>query len=80
MKFKKNKNNIFWEGFSTAFDLYGLGFNRINRTNNINASWHKVGGFFTKTFEEYKSLNDDYSNKEEKIKKKRKSQRRLQSY
>ena len=80
MKSKKDKNNIFWEGFNTAFDIYGLGFNRNNKASHINESWHKVGGFFTKTFEEYKSLNDDDSNKKEKIKNNRKSQRRLQSY
>lgn len=80
MKFKKNKKITFWEGFETSFDLYGLGFNRNNRPNNISESWYNVGNFFSKTFDEYRSLDKDCVDKEETMKSDRNSRRKLQSY
>jgi hypothetical protein len=70
---KKNQNS-FWQGFQSAFDLYGFGFKRSYRVNNVHASWHNVGLYFSNTFNKYVSLDTDLS--EEELRAKIKSQKK----
>ena len=51
---KKNGHyKSFLEGFNSVLDLSGIGFSKSHRFNhNINNSWHNVGIFFNKGFNE----------------------------
>lgn len=81
MKTKKEKYRIIWDGFYSAFDLFGEGFRRKRRSNNIENSWHNVGIFFSRGFDDYMQLKQNCDNSNEKrLTKQKHLKRKLQFY
>lgn len=52
---KSNKKGVFLEGFASAFDLRGKKLQKRHSTeDNIHASWHNVGVFWTRGLDRIK--------------------------